>query len=63
MLDMGKGKTFRPHGYVNRTLSIDPDLDKAMKARKDVNWSSVVEQYLKVYIFDLERGVPRRKGK
>jgi len=60
---MGKGKTFRPGGYVNRTISIDPKLDKAMRARKDINWSGVIEDYLKVYMYDIKRGVPRRKGK
>ncbi len=35
---------------VNRQISIDLDVDMQMKIRKDVNWSSFIENSIKIYL-------------
>ena len=47
---------------MQRSLCLDPHLDAYMKSRKDINWSVVIENYLKIYVWDLQRGVPRQQG-
>lgn len=59
---MSRGKRFRKDGWVQRSLCLEPSLDAYMKSRKDINWSVVIENYLKVYVRDLQNGVPRQQG-
>lgn len=53
---------YRPGGYQNKTIAMHPDTIRAMRHYPDINWSSVIESYVKVYLYDLSRGVPRHKG-
>ena len=57
-----RGRIDRPGGYVNRTFSMSRAVVKGMSDRKDINWSGVIDSYLKVYLYDIEHGVPRHKG-
>ena len=57
-------KTFRKNrtnvNRVQRGFSLSPQTAHGLKMYPNVNWSAVVDSSLKVSLYDISRGVPRK---
>ena len=59
MTEAGKGKTGRrkrpsvPFRKV-RSVVLEQRTHDRMNQRRDINWSAVIESYVKVYLYELE---------
>ena len=59
---MSRRNVYRPGGYKNKGFSMDRRLCDKMQTYPNINWSNVVNEYLKVYLYDLEQQKQQNNG-